>query len=144
MQRVKPKLTWLYLAYILLFIPLIAEIAFGILRGVETLIIAPGAMFISFEFSYFATPFESTIEKRIVNVKNLARAKRCLRNCINSSSIGLLLLGSYCFFKLFSSNSKIHLLLQTVEFGIIICGVLFLVNAAILILFMKAHETRKG
>jgi len=88
-QRVKPKLTWLYLAYILLFIPLIAEIAFGILRGMETLIIALGAMFIAFEFSYFAAPFESTLGKRIVNVKNLARAKRCLRNCVNSSSIGL-------------------------------------------------------
>ena len=49
MQRVKIRLTCLHLAYIVLFIPLIAQIAFGILRGVETVIFALGAMFIAFD-----------------------------------------------------------------------------------------------
>jgi len=142
MQRVKIRLTCLHLAYIVLFIPLIAQIAFGILRGVETVIFALGAMFIAFELAYFTTPFESTLENRIVNLKNLARSKRYLKNCINFSSIGLLLLGSYCFFKLLFPNYQT--LLQVIEFGIVICGTLFLVNAAILILFMKDQETKKG
>jgi len=115
---------------------LIAQIAFGILRGVETVIFALGAMFIAFELAYFTTPFESTLENKIVNLKNLARAKRYLKNCINFSSIGLLLLGSYCFFKLLFPNCQTPLI-QVIEFGIAICGTLFLVNAAILILFMK-------
>ena len=49
MQRVKIRLTGLHLAYIVLFIPLLAQIAFGILRGVETVIVALGAMFIAFD-----------------------------------------------------------------------------------------------
>jgi len=44
MRRVKIRLTGLHLAYIVLSIPLIAQIAFGILRGVETVIFALGAI----------------------------------------------------------------------------------------------------